>query len=169
MEPPAVGAHQRRDNRSCQPQANHDPPRRRFTFLPLSRPFPQPSSAHQIRTARPGRRTTAHTATARRRRAPAYRCMIDLAPVRAPRSSVCTVDVGVSREWPPPGGLATREGWPAIRSNPSLANDALLAASCREHGFTLVTSDGDFDRFLPSLGRWRPVPPWPEIGKAAGR
>ena len=65
--------------------------------------------------------------------------------------------------------LATREGWPAIRSNPSLANDALLAASCREHGFTLVTSDGDFDRFLPSLGRWRPVQPWPEIGKTAGR
>jgi predicted nucleic acid-binding protein len=26
--------------------------------------------------------------------------------------------------------LATREGWPAIHSNPSLANDALLAASC---------------------------------------
>jgi len=62
-----------------------------------------------------------------------------------------------------------REGWPGIHSNPSLANDALLAASCRERGFTLVTSDGDFDRFLPSLGRWRHVKPWPQIGKTAGR
>ena len=65
--------------------------------------------------------------------------------------------------------LAAREGWAAIHSNPSLANDALLAASCREHGFTLVTSDGDFDRFLPSLGRWRHVKPWPQVGKTAGR
>jgi predicted nucleic acid-binding protein len=62
--------------------------------------------------------------------------------------------------------LAAREGWAAIHSNPSLANDALLAASCREHGFTLVTSDGDFDRFLPSLGRWRHVKPWPRVGRA---
>ena len=65
--------------------------------------------------------------------------------------------------------LAAREGWPAIYSNPSLANDALLAASCREQGFTLVTSDGDFDRFLPSLGRWRHVKPWPRVGETAGR
>ncbi len=62
--------------------------------------------------------------------------------------------------------LASREGWAAIHANPSLANDALLAASCRERGFTLVTSDGDFDRFLPSLGRWRHVKPWPRVGKA---
>jgi predicted nucleic acid-binding protein len=65
--------------------------------------------------------------------------------------------------------LAAREGWAAIHSNPSLANDALLAASCREHGFTLVTSDGDFDRFLPSLGRWRHVKPWPSVGRTAER
>jgi predicted nucleic acid-binding protein len=65
--------------------------------------------------------------------------------------------------------LAAREGWAAIHSNPSLANDALLAASCREHGFTLVTSDGDFDRFLPSLGRWRHVKSWPQVGKTARR
>lgn len=62
--------------------------------------------------------------------------------------------------------LAGREGWPAVHANPSLANDALLAASCREQGFTLVTSDGDFGRFLPSLGRWRHVKPWPPVGKA---
>jgi predicted nucleic acid-binding protein len=65
--------------------------------------------------------------------------------------------------------LAAREGWAAMHSNPSLANDALLAASCREHGITLVTSDGDFDRFLPSLGRWRHVEPWPRVGKTTGR
>jgi predicted nucleic acid-binding protein len=64
--------------------------------------------------------------------------------------------------------LAAREGRATIHSNPSLANDALLAASCREHGFTLVTSDGDFDRFLPSLGRWRHARPWPKVGKTAG-
>ncbi len=65
--------------------------------------------------------------------------------------------------------LATREGWAAIHSNPSLANDALLAASCREHGFTLITNDRDFDRFLPSLARWRHVKPWPRVGRTAGR
>jgi predicted nucleic acid-binding protein len=65
--------------------------------------------------------------------------------------------------------LAAREGRAAIYSNPSLANDALLAASCREHGVTLVTSDGDFDRFLPSLGRWRHVKPWPQVVRTAGR
>ena len=62
--------------------------------------------------------------------------------------------------------LAAREGWAAIRSDPSLTNDALLAASCRERGFTLITSDEDFDRFLPSLGRWRHVKPWPRIPPA---
>jgi predicted nucleic acid-binding protein len=65
--------------------------------------------------------------------------------------------------------LAAREGRASIHSNPSLANDALLAASCREQGFTLVTSDADFDRFLPSLGRWRCVKPWPELGMTARR
>ena len=65
--------------------------------------------------------------------------------------------------------LAAREGWASIHANPSLANDALLAASCRERGVTLVTSDEDFDRFLPSLGRWRHVKPWPRVGKAARR
>ncbi len=65
--------------------------------------------------------------------------------------------------------LAAREGWAAIHADPSLANDALLAASCRERGVTLITSDGDFDRFLPFLGRWRHVKPWPWVGKPAGR
>ena len=65
--------------------------------------------------------------------------------------------------------LAAREGWAAIHANASLANDALLAASCREHGITLVTGDGDFDRFVPSLGRWRHVKPWPQVGRAVRR
>lgn len=57
--------------------------------------------------------------------------------------------------------LAEREGWETVLSNPSLANDALLATSCRERGITLITSDGDFDRFGPFLGKWRHVRPWP--------
>jgi predicted nucleic acid-binding protein len=59
--------------------------------------------------------------------------------------------------------LAKREGWDAIYENPSLLNDALLAASCRERGITLVTNDGDFDRFLPFLAGWRHVAPWPPM------
>jgi len=57
--------------------------------------------------------------------------------------------------------VAEREGWEAIYENPSLLNDALLASSCRERGITLITNDGDFDRLLPFLGKWRHVRPWP--------
>ncbi len=57
--------------------------------------------------------------------------------------------------------VAAREGWRAVHDNPSLLNDALLAASCRERGITLITQDGDFDRLAPLLGRWRHVAPWP--------
>jgi predicted nucleic acid-binding protein len=60
-------------------------------------------------------------------------------------------------------GVAEREGWEAIYENPSLLNDALLASSCRERGITLITNDGDFDRFLPFLGGWRHVRPWPAL------
>lgn len=59
--------------------------------------------------------------------------------------------------------VAAREGWEAIHDNPSLLNDALLASSCRERGITLITNDGDFDRFLPFLGGWRHVAPWPAL------
>lgn len=58
--------------------------------------------------------------------------------------------------------VAAREGWQAIHDNPSLLNDALLAASCRERGITLITQDADFDRLAPLLGRWRHVAPWPD-------
>jgi predicted nucleic acid-binding protein len=57
--------------------------------------------------------------------------------------------------------VAAQEGWEAIYETPSLLNDALLAASCRERGITLITKDGDFDHFLPFLGGWRHVAPWP--------
>lgn len=57
--------------------------------------------------------------------------------------------------------LAEREGWETVFSNPSLANDALLATSCRERGLTLITRDRDFDRFRPFLGKWRHATPWP--------
>lgn len=59
--------------------------------------------------------------------------------------------------------VAEREGWEAIYENPSLLNDALLASSCRERGITLITNDGDFDRFLPFLRGWRHVKPWPTL------
>jgi predicted nucleic acid-binding protein len=59
--------------------------------------------------------------------------------------------------------VAAREGWAAVYDNPSLLNDALLAASCREAGITLVTNDGDFDRFTPFMKGWRHVRPWPDV------
>lgn len=59
--------------------------------------------------------------------------------------------------------VAEREGWDAIYENPSLLNDALLASSCRERGVTLITTDRDFDRFLPFLEGWRHVRPWPAL------
>jgi predicted nucleic acid-binding protein len=58
--------------------------------------------------------------------------------------------------------VAAREGWKAVHDNPSLLNDALLAASCRERGITLITQDGDFDRLAPLLGHWHHVAPWPD-------
>ena len=57
--------------------------------------------------------------------------------------------------------LAAREGWQLFDENPSLLNDALIATSCRELGITLVTQDGDFDRFVPFLTGWRHQSPWP--------
>ncbi len=59
--------------------------------------------------------------------------------------------------------VAAREGWPAVHQNPSLLNDALLAASCWDAGVTLVTRDSDFDRFAPFTKGWRPVRPWPDV------
>ena len=59
--------------------------------------------------------------------------------------------------------VAAREGWPTIHENPSLLNDALLSASCRDAAITLVTQDSDFDRFAPFMKGWRDDPPWPAL------
>ena len=42
-----------------------------------------------------------------------------------------------------------------------LVQDALLAASCRESGVTLITRDRDFDRFRRLLPGWKTTAPWP--------
>lgn len=60
--------------------------------------------------------------------------------------------------------LANREGWTAD-AHPSLVHDALLAASCREAGVTLITRDRDFGRFKNLLRGWRFVAPWPEVSQ----
>jgi predicted nucleic acid-binding protein len=60
--------------------------------------------------------------------------------------------------------LATREGWTGD-AHPSLVHDALLAASCRESGVTLITRDSDFARFKGLLRGWRFVAPWPEVSQ----
>lgn len=57
--------------------------------------------------------------------------------------------------------VAAREGWQLVDENPSLLNDALIAASCRERGIVLVTKDGDSERFDPLMRGWRHVAPWP--------
>lgn len=57
--------------------------------------------------------------------------------------------------------LATREGW-TTAAHPSLVHDALLAASCREAGVTLITRDHDFARLATVLRGWRFVTPWPD-------
>lgn len=57
--------------------------------------------------------------------------------------------------------VAANEGWQLLDENPSLLNDALIAASCREQGITLITRDRDFERIAPFLKGLRYVEPWP--------
>ena len=45
--------------------------------------------------------------------------------------------------------------------NPSLLNDALIAASCREQGIILVTKDGGFMRLAPFVKGFHYAAPWP--------
>jgi predicted nucleic acid-binding protein len=61
--------------------------------------------------------------------------------LRAFRQSLSSKAVVSSRLSP------RREGWRMLDENPSLLNDALIAASCRDKGSTLITKDGDFKRF----------------------
>jgi predicted nucleic acid-binding protein len=57
--------------------------------------------------------------------------------------------------------VAEREGWQLLDENPSLLNDALIAASCREQGITLITRDADFKRLGPFVKGFRYASPWP--------
>jgi predicted nucleic acid-binding protein len=58
--------------------------------------------------------------------------------------------------------IAAREGWQVFDENPSLVNDALIAASCREQGITLITKDEDFTRLSLFVRGFRYAVPWPE-------
>lgn len=57
--------------------------------------------------------------------------------------------------------VAAREGWQLLDEKPSLLNDALIAASCREQGITLITKDGDFKRLAAFVKGFRYAVPWP--------
>jgi predicted nucleic acid-binding protein len=57
--------------------------------------------------------------------------------------------------------VAAKEGWQLVDESPSLLNDALIAASCREQGITLITKDQDFKRIAPFLEGLRYIEPWP--------
>jgi predicted nucleic acid-binding protein len=65
--------------------------------------------------------------------------------------------------------VAAREGWHLFDENPSLLNDALIAASCREQGITLITKDGDFKRLSPFVRGFRYAAPWPAFAPRAGK
>ena len=43
----------------------------------------------------------------------------------------------------------------------SLVNDILIAVTCRENGFTLITNDGDFKMIKPYLRGFAYLPAWP--------
>ena len=62
--------------------------------------------------------------------------------------------------------VAEREGWQWLDEHPSLLNDALIAASCREQGITLITKDGDFKRLAPFVKGFRYATPWPKAADA---
>ena len=59
--------------------------------------------------------------------------------------------------------IAAREGWRQLDEKPSLLNDALIAASCRERGITLITKDGDFKRLASLVRGFRYAAPWPAV------
>ena len=59
--------------------------------------------------------------------------------------------------------IAGREGWQLLDEKPSLLNDALIAASCREQGVTLITRDSDFKRLAPFVKGFRYAAPWPAV------
>ena len=60
--------------------------------------------------------------------------------------------------------VAASEGRQRLDEKPSLLNDALIAASCREQGITLITRDGDFKRLARFVKGFRYASPWPTFG-----
>jgi predicted nucleic acid-binding protein len=57
--------------------------------------------------------------------------------------------------------IAASEGWQLVDEKPSLFNDMLIAASCRERGITLITRGGGFKRLAPFVKGFRYASPWP--------
>lgn len=58
--------------------------------------------------------------------------------------------------------LYRQDGVPYRQRPRSLVNDILIAITCRENGFTLVTSDGDFRLIRPHLRGFTYIAPWPD-------
>ena len=65
--------------------------------------------------------------------------------------------------------VAAREGWRLLDEKPSLLNDLLIAASCREQGITLITKDVDFKRLSPFVMGFRYAVPWPRPANSLPR
>jgi predicted nucleic acid-binding protein len=56
--------------------------------------------------------------------------------------------------------MITRDGVIYADTDRSLVNDVLLAASCREQGITLLTTDRDFQRIARHLKGFKFLPPF---------
>ncbi len=57
--------------------------------------------------------------------------------------------------------LFRQDGVPYKARPRSLVNDILIAITCRENGFTLLTADGDFKTIRSHLRGFAYLPPWP--------
>ena len=58
-------------------------------------------------------------------------------------------------------GLFRRDGIPLGNRPRSLVSDILIAVTCRENGFTLITNDRDFKMIGPYLRGFACLPAWP--------
>jgi predicted nucleic acid-binding protein len=57
--------------------------------------------------------------------------------------------------------LFRQDGVPYVERPRALVNDILIAVTCRENGFTLLTEDGDFKMIRAHLRGFAHLPPWP--------
>lgn len=57
--------------------------------------------------------------------------------------------------------LFRQDGIPFAARPRSLVNDILIAITCRENGFTLLTNDADFRMIRSHLRGFAYLPPWP--------